>query len=228
MANYRPLRLCKCGKCECDLETIQEKDREEDKVHQFLFGLDDTVFRTVRSSLVSRSPIQPMEEVYNIVRQEEDLVRNGTRSIEESQEVNAFAVTTNQFRREERDKTIFCKHCNRAGHSSDSFYAVIGYPEWWGDRPRSRTFSGRGRGRGGSNAVAGRGRGNTFANAVHVNDQRESAHYVITDKDRDGVSGLTDSQWRAIKSLLNTNTSQSQESEKLTGTSPLQFWIMDT
>ena len=56
---------------------VHEKNREDDKLHQLLFGLDDNVFQTVRSTLVSRLPIQPMEEVYNIVRQEEDLVRNG-------------------------------------------------------------------------------------------------------------------------------------------------------
>jgi len=82
MANYRPLRVCKCRKCECDLGTLQEKDIEEDKVHQFLFGLDDTHFRTVRSSLVLRVPIQSMEEEYNMVRQEEDMVRNGIKGVE--------------------------------------------------------------------------------------------------------------------------------------------------
>jgi len=53
MTAYRPLRVCKCGKCECNLGELHEKDREDDKVHQFLFGLDDNVFRTVRSTLVS-------------------------------------------------------------------------------------------------------------------------------------------------------------------------------
>lgn len=66
------VRVYKCGKCECDLGTLQEQDRESEKVHEFLFGLDDT-FRTVRSTLVSRTPLQPLEEVYNVVRQEEDL-----------------------------------------------------------------------------------------------------------------------------------------------------------
>lgn len=47
MAIYRPLRVCKCGKCTCDLGTLQEKDREEDKVDQFLYGLDNAYFRTV-------------------------------------------------------------------------------------------------------------------------------------------------------------------------------------
>lgn len=44
MASYRPLHVCKCGNCTCDLGTLQEKDREEDKVHQFLYGLDDDYF----------------------------------------------------------------------------------------------------------------------------------------------------------------------------------------
>lgn len=78
MASYRILRVCKCGKCECNLGAAQVQDREEDKVHQFLFGLDDNVFRTVRSSLLSRTSIHPLKEVYNIVRQEEDL-RSGSK-----------------------------------------------------------------------------------------------------------------------------------------------------
>lgn len=44
MASYRPLHVCKCGNCTCDLRTLQENDREEDKVHQFLYGLDDDYF----------------------------------------------------------------------------------------------------------------------------------------------------------------------------------------
>lgn len=133
LASFRPLRTCKCGLCTCDLGTTQEADREEDKVHQFLFGLDDQ-FRAVRSSLVARVPIQPLEEVYNIVRQEEDLRASG----EERPEVTSFDVQTRpRYRIDEKEKGILCKHCNRSGHSSDSCYAVIGFPEWWGDRPKS-------------------------------------------------------------------------------------------
>lgn len=40
LATHRPLRTCQCGKCVCELGVAQEADREEDKVHQFLFGLD--------------------------------------------------------------------------------------------------------------------------------------------------------------------------------------------
>lgn len=233
MASFRPLRVCKCNKCECDLGTLQEKDREEDKVHQFLFGLDDALFRTVRSSLVSRVPVQPLEEVYNIVRQKEDLIRNGTKVPEEQPEVSAFAVQmrsrSNQFqvRSDDKEKGVICKHCNRGGHASDSCYAVIGYPEWWGERPRSRSMEGRGRG--GVSFSGGRGRGVTaFANRVHVLNLNttEEANYVVTDQDRDGVGGITESQWHSIKHILNAG--KEVATEKLTGKSNSPSWIMDT
>lgn len=41
--NYRPPRTCKCGKCVCNLGTEQEKDMEDDMVHHFLFGLEETL-----------------------------------------------------------------------------------------------------------------------------------------------------------------------------------------
>ncbi|KAL9808838.1 hypothetical protein AtNW77_Chr00c003g0323771 [Arabidopsis thaliana] len=90
LASYRPIRACKYGLCTCDLATAQEADLEEDKVHQFLCGLDDQ-FRTVRSTLVARVPVQPLEEVYNIVRQEEDLRINVE---EKPTDVTSFSVQT--------------------------------------------------------------------------------------------------------------------------------------
>ena len=228
MASCRPLRVCKCGQCACDLATLQEQDREADKVHEFLFGLDEN-YRTVRSNLVSRVPLPPLEEVYNIVRQEEDLGKSGVKTYEENQEISAFVAQTKpQFRRDEKDKALFCKHCNRSGHASETCYGVIGYPEWWGDRPRSRT--GAVRGRGGSTGT-GRGRGGvSFANAVHIDAPAMAANYVITDKDRDGVNGLNETQWRTLVSLLNggASTSRGGATEKLSGTSSYSSWIMDT
>ncbi|XP_010412990.1 PREDICTED: uncharacterized protein LOC104699374 [Camelina sativa] len=233
MAISRPLRVCKCGKCDCDLATLQERDREEDKVQQFLFGLDDTLFRTVRSSLVSRHPVPSLEEVYNLVRQEEDLILNGTKALEVQPDVSAFAVQLrsrtgfSQPRNDDKDKGVVCKHCNRTGHVSDRCYAVIGYPEWWGDRPRSRSLQSRGRG--GASSSGGRGRGShAYANCVSVPhiDTTHQANHVITDQDRDGVSGLTDDQWQTIKKILNAGKGPS--TEKLTGKSIYPSWIMDT
>ncbi|CAN7024392.1 unnamed protein product [Brassica rapa subsp. trilocularis] len=221
MASYLPLHVCKCGNCTCDLGSLQEKDREEDKVHQFLYGLDDTYFRTVRSSLVSRTPLQPMEEVYNVVRQEEDM-RTANKLEEEVAvtPVTAFTVQAKgRGRYDDSNKSVFCKHCNRNGHSPDSCFAVIGYPEWWGDRPRARTVTNKPRG--GSNG-GGRGRGGVaYANVAQVSGQHhsEQANYVVTDKDRDGVTGLSDNQWKSIMNILNANNvkSPTNTAETLTG-----------
>ncbi|CAA7015079.1 unnamed protein product [Microthlaspi erraticum] len=227
LAAYRPLRSCTCGKCVCDVGAKQELDREEDKVYQFLYGLDDTLFRTVRSSLVSRQPIQPLEEVYNIVRQEEDMRRQG--QSDDQQEITAFAAQTRFPRRDEKDKGVLCKHCNRGGHPSESCYALIGYPEWWGERPRSRSMQTRGRGSSSTTGATGRGRGTpSFANAVRVNASPtpERANHVITDQDRDGVTGLSDEQWRALVALLNGG--KNTTTETLTGMNSLPYWILDT
>lgn len=161
--------VCKCGKCECSLNELQEKDRKEDKVHDFLYGLDNA-FRTICLSLVSRTPIQSLEEVYNVVRQEEDLKPN-VRTNEEVAEVTAFATQQrpwfNQSKTNEQEKMSFCRHCQHTCHASDCCFAVTGYPEWWGEKPRNRTMQAKARE--GPNVNAGHGRGNIpYANSVHV------------------------------------------------------------
>ncbi|RVW31122.1 hypothetical protein CK203_117311 [Vitis vinifera] len=46
-----------------------------------------------------------------------------------------------------KDKTVICSICKRKGHEADSCFQRIGYPKWWGDKPRTTT-SGRSGGRG--------------------------------------------------------------------------------
>lgn len=44
-------------------KTVEEiaKEREEDKLHQFLMGLDETIFGAVKSSLLSRDPLPSLD-----------------------------------------------------------------------------------------------------------------------------------------------------------------------
>jgi len=113
---------------------------------------------------------------------------------------------------------------------------IIGYPEWWGDRPRGQ--SGRGRCKPGLDFNGGQNRTPTsYANAVTTGlTTVERANRVITDRDRDAVSGLTDEQWRGVLKLLNAGKSDEanikpneQGHETLTGTcSNFSTWILDT
>ncbi|KAG7537939.1 Retrotransposon gag domain [Arabidopsis suecica] len=69
---YRPPLTCVCGNCTCDLSGKSERQREEDKVHDFLMGLDEDTFGIVRSNLMSLEPLPTLEFVYLKVTQDED------------------------------------------------------------------------------------------------------------------------------------------------------------
>lgn len=175
VSNYRPLRRCTCGRCVCDLLTQLEKDRDEDQVQQSLYGLDDRLFHSIRSTLTTRVPLPTLEEAYNLVKQEEDL-NNSHHVREEKSEVTAFAAQTKPRFSNSRDNNVtICKHCNRSGHLSENCFAVVGYPEWWGDRPRFRNPQNRGCGK----AVFQRPI--VSANAVIATTVSAKANRILTD-----------------------------------------------
>ncbi|GKD58329.1 retrovirus-related pol polyprotein from transposon TNT 1-94 [Tanacetum coccineum] len=53
LGDYEQLSACKCGLCECNLGSAFAKRREDEKNHQFLMGLDETLYGTVRSNLLA-------------------------------------------------------------------------------------------------------------------------------------------------------------------------------
>jgi len=66
---------------------------------------------------------------------------------------------------------MICSHCKCSGHDTNSCFALVGYPEWWGDRPRTEGKNGGcGRGLQSSRAEKGtdRGRGVVQVNAAHA------------------------------------------------------------
>lgn len=67
------------------------KEREEDKLHQFLMGLDESLFGAVKSSLLSRDPLSSLDEAYQVVTQDEESKR-ATRFFEERSDGVSFAV----------------------------------------------------------------------------------------------------------------------------------------
>ncbi|KAK4431043.1 hypothetical protein Salat_0866300 [Sesamum alatum] len=47
------------------------KEHEDEQVHQFLMGLDDDTYSTVRSNILTQDPLPPLGRVYALVIQEE-------------------------------------------------------------------------------------------------------------------------------------------------------------
>nr|GLL36432.1 hypothetical protein TSUD_144220 [Ipomoea trifida] len=137
LANYDQIPTCLCAGCKCDISTKLERRREEEKVHQFLMGLDEASYGTVRTNMLATEPLPSLNKVYAALIREER-VKNATRVAEERGEVMGLAVQAgNKGKgREVTGKNVLCAGCGRTGHDISGCFKIIGYPDWWGDRPR--------------------------------------------------------------------------------------------
>lgn len=60
---------------------------------------------------------------------------------------------------------MVCTHYKKVGHEAADCFQLVGYPDWWGDRPCDVKTAGRGRG----STSRDRGRGGAVrANAAQV------------------------------------------------------------
>lgn len=128
LANYEQIPTCKCGLCKCRLEFLLKKKYEKEKVHQFLMGLDETLYRMIRSNILAQDPLLSLNKVYSILVQEKR-VRTISHRKEERGEVMSFTMHTglkSRGRGEGKDKNITCNNCNRIGHESDICFELIG------------------------------------------------------------------------------------------------------
>lgn len=120
LGNCEQIPSCKCGLCTCNLGSMLEKKREEEKVHQVLMGLDETVYATVRSNLLAQDPLPTLNKVYSTLVQEER-VHTVTRAKDEKGEVMAFAVQGGSRYKDKnggKEKIGTCIHCNCLVHDS--------------------------------------------------------------------------------------------------------------
>ncbi|XP_012830557.1 PREDICTED: uncharacterized protein LOC105951653 [Erythranthe guttata] len=203
LVNYDPIPTCRCNGCKYDISVTLERKREEERVHQFLMGLDDMVYGTVRSNILSMEPLPNMNRAYAMIVQEERH-RNIARSKEDRGDAVGFAAQLGPNVRvaaiRGKEKLITCGQCGKSGHESNACYQVIGYPEWWGDRPRERERSDRGR-RGGA---VGRGRGGRARINITraTTEGNGSQSEVRVERDRHDLAGLDSEQWTKLLELI--------------------------
>ncbi|KAK4421946.1 hypothetical protein Salat_2145300 [Sesamum alatum] len=57
--------------CKCNITAELMKKQENGRIYQFLIGLDDAVFGTVRSNILSMEHIPSLMRVYSMIVQEE-------------------------------------------------------------------------------------------------------------------------------------------------------------
>ncbi|XP_017415208.2 uncharacterized protein LOC108326303 isoform X5 [Vigna angularis] len=212
LANYEQIPQCKCGGCKCNIATKLEKRREEERVHQFLMGLDDEGYGTTRSNVLATDPLPSLNRVYATMVQEER-VRTITRSKEERGMIVGMVVQTEtkgKLRNEVKEKSIVCTHCGRTGHDKRNCFEIIGYPDWWGERPRNENKSG---GRHQQRTTFFRGKGVTpRVNIAHTSTSSSDSK---SDTKKPEVAGLSNEQWEILATMLNSH--KANTTEKMTG-----------
>ncbi|XP_026397593.1 uncharacterized protein LOC113292991 [Papaver somniferum] len=139
----------------------------------------DNMYGSIREQLLARDPLPTIDAAYQAV-------------------VNAERLRIGEV----------CNHCHQDGHTEEGCFELIGYPYWWGDRPRGGFVSGRGSGRGnigggrnnpGRGGFAyGRGRRGNNTNPVRANNLSMAASQQSNTSagptDGAGLVGVTTTQ----------------------------------
>lgn len=179
LLQYKPLSKCTCGASE---KIVQ--DNEEEKVHMFLMGLDNSRFGNVCTNIIGMEPLPDLNSVYQrVVREERRLL---TARVESRQETVGFSTKSDSAQPENNQVVaavagaMTCAHCGRAGHDKKDCWQLIGFPDWWTEKNQGGERGGR-----------GRGRNQVRSNVVQASNSSGS-----------GVPVLTNEQWASLTALL--------------------------
>lgn len=95
LSRLKPMHACSCGACVCRIAEKFAEDREEEKLHQFLIGIDDELYSVTRSNLLSQPTPVTLDRAYQVMLQEEKS-RDIARGKAVQEETHAFALRVDQ------------------------------------------------------------------------------------------------------------------------------------
>jgi len=121
--------------CTCGLAAKITKLLEDEKVHQFLMGLDDEPYLVVRSQNLAMDPLSSIDKIYNMVQQEEHYKRVIVDRDIKTENIGAFAVSHVARPSLMQGVRTSCRHCGKVGHEESNCFELIGYPAGLG-QPR--------------------------------------------------------------------------------------------
>ena len=146
LQSYRVIPVCTCG-----AGAQIAKEREDEKVHQFVMGLDESRFGNVICQIVDADPMPDLAQAYaKAIREEQRLatvkkkeqqheaIGFNTRSMHhvetsanhEISDASGFVTrSVSQGNNRNRDRVV-CSHCGRTGHEKNFCWEVNGYPDW--------------------------------------------------------------------------------------------------
>ncbi|XP_019259221.1 PREDICTED: uncharacterized protein LOC109237378 [Nicotiana attenuata] len=142
------IRKNRVSSCNCAAKSSLQQELEEDKVYQFLMGLNET-YVGIRGNLLMMQPLPSLDTVYNILLQDESQrhVNSTPQFNSESASFNANAshfpkpllpppkqqynqrVAFDQKMHVDQTRgSLFCRYCKKPGHLIDKCYKLHGFP----------------------------------------------------------------------------------------------------
>lgn len=153
LESYKSMRDCSCHAAK-----YIEKEKEDERVHHFLMGLDQARFSSIRFSIISQDPLRDLNEVYSLVTKEEQLAAKSKELKTEPMQQNVQADKSKELKLDPepepepvqqhvlpRCKDVSCSHCGHRRHQVDECFSLYGYPESWHERQKNKPPKGRGR-----------------------------------------------------------------------------------
>ena len=123
--------MCCCAKCECGINRKLHNYTEEQRLIQFLMGLNGS-YTAVRGSILMMSPFPAMSQAYSLLLQEERQrqVKYELSFLEENASLSAgINKQPSVFKKIENKRSqLFCDHCKRTGHTMEKCYRLHGFP----------------------------------------------------------------------------------------------------
>ncbi|KAK9724447.1 hypothetical protein RND81_05G072700 [Saponaria officinalis] len=213
LATYSRVPACTCGAA---AEFLKEKD--EEKVHQFITGLNTALYDNLRSNLLMDDDLTSLNRVYALVLREE-CHKAVTRVREEPATEVAMSARTgascghgrgcgNPSQPEQEYEPPRCTHCNKWYNTEENCWEKLGI----NGRGRGR---GRRGGRGGGRGGRGSGNNNQVVNATTTSEGESSKKEFTTE------------EMEQLRILLNA---KAEGNEKLKGMHHVNLneWMLDS
>ncbi|XP_055814382.1 uncharacterized protein LOC129884029 [Solanum dulcamara] len=127
---------CVC-ECKCGAKEKTVKAHQDERLLQFLMGLNET-FIGVRSNILLSSPLPTIGQAYSLVIQDEKQ-REIHATPNYPGESSSFMATNQHPRRfndhknqklayDTKKTTVYCNYCKKPGHTIDKCYKIHGFP----------------------------------------------------------------------------------------------------
>ncbi|XP_070017979.1 uncharacterized protein [Nicotiana sylvestris] len=108
--------------CICAAKPRLQKEEEENRLHQFLMGLNET-YVGVRSNLLMMQPPPSLDTAYGILLQDEK-----QRQITPNSHFHGDSASFHKVSFDQNKSPLLCKYCKKPGYLVDRCYKLHGFP----------------------------------------------------------------------------------------------------